>query len=247
MNRISIYFVSLIFTVSCGGGSGGGSTSPSSPPTLPNPSINSFSSSAETIYVNESILLSWASTNSSNCSAGGGWSGQKSTGGSEAIALSEIKTYSFTLTCTGGIGTQDAAASIAVNAIAVPAPTPELSSVTFLAEDNSSLDEDIFLQLGSDNTFTGRIDINIPVIDLIASYEYVGSSIQINASEQESGVTINDFTDLVNITVENADGDTQSYTIDVAKFTGLPIIYLQTDSFLPVSYTHLTLPTTRIV
>ena len=52
MNRISIYFVSLIFTVSCGGGSGGGSTSPSSPPTLSNPSINSFSSSAETIYVN---------------------------------------------------------------------------------------------------------------------------------------------------------------------------------------------------
>ena len=234
MNRISIYFTSLIFIVSCGGGSGGGSTSPSSPPTLPNPSINSFSSSAETIYVNESILLSWSTTNSSSCSGSGDWSGQKATSGNETINPNEIKTYSFTLTCSGGIGTQDTTTSIAVNVIAVPAPTPELSSVAFLAEDNSSLDEDIFLQLGSDNTFTGRIAINIPVIDLIASYEYVGSSIQINASEQESGVTINDFTDLVNITVENTDGDTQSYTIDVAKFTGLPIIYLQTDSFLPI-------------
>ena len=234
MNRISIYFTSLIFIVSCGGGSGGGSTSPSSPPTLPNPSINSFSSSAETIYVNESILLSWSTTNSSSCSGSGDWSGQKATGGNETIDPNEIKTYSFTLTCSGGIGTQDATTSIAVNVIAVPAPTPELSSVAFLAEDNSSLDEDIFLQLGSDNAFTGRIAINIPVKDLIASYEYVGSSIQINASEQESGVTINDFTDLVNITVENTDGDTQSYTIDVAKFTGLPIIYLQTDSFLPI-------------
>ena len=234
MNRISIYFTSLIFIVSCGGGSGGGSTSPSSPPTLPNPSINSFSSSAETIYVNESILLSWSTTNSSSCSGSGDWSGQKATSGNETIDPNEIKTYSFTLTCSGGTGTQDARTSIAVNVIAVPAPTPELSSVAFLAEDNSSLDEDIFLQLGSDNTFTGRIAINIPVIDLIASYEYVGSSIQINASEQESGVTINDFTDLVNITVENADGDTQSYTIDVAKFTELPIIYLQTDSFLPI-------------
>ena len=234
MNRISIYFTSLIFIVSCGGGSGSGSTSPSSPPTLPNPSINSFSSSAETIYVNESILLSWSTTNSSSCSGSGDWSGQKATGGNETIDPNEIKTYSFTLTCSGGIGTQDATTSIAVNVIAVPAPTPELSSVAFLAEDNSSLDEDIFLQLGSGNTFTGRIAINIPVIDLIASYEYVGSSIQINASEQESGVTINDFTELVNITVENADGDTQSYTIDVAKFTGLPIIYLQTDSFLPI-------------
>jgi spore coat protein CotH len=234
MNRISIYFVSLIFTVSCGGGSGGGSTSPSSPPTLSNPSINSFSSSAETIYVNESILLSWASTNSSNCSAGGGWSGQKSTGGSEAIALSEIKTYSFTLTCSGVSGTQDATASVAVNVIAAPAPAPELSSLAFLAEDNSSLEEDIFLQPGTDNIFTGRISSNTPVKNLIASYEYVGSSIQINASEQESGVTTNDFTEPVNITVENSDGDTKSYIIDVTKFTGLPIIYLQTDSFLPI-------------
>ena len=234
MNRISTYFISLIFIVSCGGGSGGGSTPPPSPPTFPNPTINSFSSSAETIYVNESILLSWSTTNSSSCSGSGDWSGQKATSGNETIDPNEIKTYSFTLTCSGGTGTQDATTSIAVNVIAVPAPTPELSSVAFLAEDNSSLDEDIFLQLGSDNTFTGRIAINIPVIDLIASYEYVGSSIQINASEQESGVTINDFTDLVNITVENTDGDTQSYTIDVAKFTGLPIIYLQTDSFLPI-------------
>ena len=234
MNRISTYFISLIFIVSCGGGSGGGSTSPLSPPTLPNPTINIFSSSAETIYVNESILLSWSTTNSSSCSGSGDWSGQKATSGNETIDPNEIKTYSFTLTCSGSIGTQDATTSIAVNVIAVPAPTPELSSVAFLAEDNSSLDEDIFLQLGSDNAFTGRIAINIPVKDLIASYEYVGSSIQINASEQESGVTINDFTDLVNITVENTDGDTQSYTIDVAKFTGLPIIYLQTDSFLPI-------------
>ena len=179
-------------------------------------------------------MLSWSTTNSSSCSGSGDWSGQKATSGNETINPNEIKTYSFTLTCSGGIGTQDTTTSIAVNVIAVPAPTPELSSVAFLAEDNSSLDEDIFLQLGSDNTFTGRIALNIPVKDLIASYEYVGSSIQINASEQESGVTINDFTDLVNITVENTDGDTQSYTIDVAKFTGLPIIYLQTDSFLPI-------------
>ena len=234
MNRISTYFISLIFIVSCGGGSGGGSTPPPSPPTFPNPTINSFSSSAETIYVNESILLSWSTTNSSSCSGSGDWSGQKATSGNETIDPNEIKTYSFTLTCSGGTGTQDATTSIAVNVIAVPAPTPELSSVAFLAEDNSSLDEDIFLQLGSDNAFTGRIAINIPVKDLIASYEYVGSSIQINASEQESGVTINDFTELVNITVENADGDTKSYTIDVAKFTELPIIYLQTDSFLPI-------------
>lgn len=233
MNFKKKYFISFIFIVSCGGGSGGSSSAP--PPIIPsNPSINSFSSSAESIYVNESILLSWTTANSSSCTASGDWSGEKATSGSEAIIPDEIKTYSFTLTCSGAQGTQDAIASIAVSVIAVPAPAPEVSSIAFLAENNSSLEEDIFLQLGGDNTFTGRISSNISVKNLIASYEYIGSSVQIDTNEQESGITINDFTEEVAITVENSDGDTKSYIIDVTKFTGLPIIYLQTDSFLPI-------------
>ena len=233
MNFKKKYFISFIFIVSCGGGSGGSSSAP--PPIIPsNPSINSFSSSAESIYVNESILLSWTTANSSSCTASGDWSGEKATSGSEAIIPDEIKTYSFTLTCSGAQGTQDATASIAVSVIAVPAPAPEVSSIAFLAENNSSLEGDIFLQLGGDNTFTGRISSNISVKNLIASYEYIGSSVQIDTNEQESGITINDFTEEVAITVENSDGDTKSYIIDVTKFTGLPIIYLQTDSFLPI-------------
>ena len=233
MNLKNIYFISFVFIVSCGGGSGG-SSSATSPAILPNPSINSFSSSAESIYVNELISLSWATTNSSSCAASGDWNGQKATSGSEVISPDEIKTYSFTLTCSGAQGTQDATASITVSVIAVPAPQPELSSIAFLAEDNDSLEEDIFLQLSANNTFTGRISSNISVKNLIASYEFVGSSIQINSSEQESGITINDFTEQVAIKIENADGATKSYIIDVTKFTGLPIIYLQTDSFLPI-------------
>ena len=233
MNFNKKYFISFIFIVSCGGGSGGSSSAP--PPIIPpNPSINSFSSSAESIYVNESILLSWTTANSSSCTASGDWSGEKATSGSEAIIPDEIKTYAFTLTCSGAQGTQDATASIAVSVIAVPAPAPEVSSIAFLAENNSSLEEDIFLQLGGNNTFTGRISSNISVKNLIASYEYIGSSVQIDTNEQESGITINDFTEEVAITVENSDGDTKSYIIDVTKFTGLPIIYLQTDSFLPI-------------
>jgi len=194
MNFKKKYFISFIFIVSCGGGSGGSSSAP--PPIIPpNPSINSFSSSAESIYVNESILLSWTTANSSSCTASGDWSGEKATSGSEAIIPDEIKTYSFTLTCSGAQGTQDATASIAVSVIAVPAPAPEVSSIAFLAENNSSLEGDIFLQLGGDNTFTGRISSNISVKNLIASYEYIGSSIQIDTNEQESGITINDFTE----------------------------------------------------
>ena len=81
MNLKKIYFISFVFIVSCGGGSGG-SSSALSPTILPNPSINSFLSSAESIYVNEAISLSWATTNSSSCAASGDWSGQKATSGS---------------------------------------------------------------------------------------------------------------------------------------------------------------------
>jgi len=234
MNRKITYIISLIFIVSCGGGSGGSSPAITPPPPPTNPSITSFSSSADSIYVNESILLSWASENTSSCSASGDWDGQKASGGSEAINPNEIRAYSFILTCSGSSGTQDATASVSVNVIAVPAPAPELSNYSFLKEDNDLLEEDISLQLESGNLFSGHISSNISLKDLIASYEYIGSSIQVNGAEQQSGVTRNDFTELVNITVENSDGDTKNYVIDVTKFTGLPIIYLQTDSFLPI-------------
>ena len=143
MNRKITYIISLIFIVSCGGGSGGSSPAITPPPPPTNPSITSFSSSEDSIYVNESILLSWASENTSSCSASGDWDGQKASGGSEAINPNEIRAYSFILTCSGSSGTQDATASVSVNVIAVPAPAPELSSYSFLKEDNDLLEEDI--------------------------------------------------------------------------------------------------------
>ena len=66
-----------------------------------NPTIDSFSSSAQSITVNESITLSWSTSNTTECSADGDWAGSKELNGTETIELTSVKTYTFDLTCTG--------------------------------------------------------------------------------------------------------------------------------------------------
>lgn len=48
----------------------------------------------------DTIYLSWRASNANSCTASGDWSGSKETYGREAIQLSEVKRYSFSLTCT---------------------------------------------------------------------------------------------------------------------------------------------------
>ena len=52
--------------------------------------------------------------------------------------------------------------------------------------------------------------------------------------EQTSGSTANDFTELVEYKVSKANGVSKIYTVDVTKFTGLPIVNIQTDNNLPI-------------
>jgi hypothetical protein len=94
-------------------------TIPASPttksPKSPLPTVNLYirhyndPSTVKDVSINitkaESAILSWISTNASNCSASGDWSGNKSTSGSQnTTSLISIKTYTYTLTCTGDGG-----------------------------------------------------------------------------------------------------------------------------------------------
>ena len=93
-------FLSLTLLISCGGGGGGGSSDPDQTITI-NPIINSFISSSSSITVGNSVDLTWTTTNTISCSASGDWDGTKPLSGSENLVLSDIKTYTFTLTCRG--------------------------------------------------------------------------------------------------------------------------------------------------
>ena len=93
-------FLSLTLLISCGGGGGGGSSEPDQTITI-NPIINSFIASSSSITVGNSVDLTWTTTNTISCSASGDWDGTKSLSGSENLVLSDVKTYTFTLTCRG--------------------------------------------------------------------------------------------------------------------------------------------------
>ena len=71
--------------------------------------------------------------------------------------------------------------------------------------------------------------------NLIASFQFLGKEVTIDGVIQESGSSRNDFTDIVTYTVSNRDGVAQTYAVDLTKFTGLPILNLVTDNFLPIN------------
>lgn len=93
-------FLIILLLVSCGGGGGGESSNLDQTVTI-NPVINIFTSSSDSIAVSNSVDLTWTTTNTVSCSASGDWNGSKSLSGSENLILSDVKTYTFTLTCRG--------------------------------------------------------------------------------------------------------------------------------------------------
>ena len=120
-------------------------------------------------------------------------------------------------------------------AAATPIAAPSISQMSFSAANNSGLVADMMLSKTETNAdFTGRVLTNTPVTELVASYEFTGSSVTIDGVTQESGASVNDFTEIVVYTVANSEGTTESYSVDLTKFTGLPIIYLQTDNASPI-------------
>ena len=93
-------FLIILLLVSCGGGGGSESSNLDQTVTI-NPVINIFTSSSVSITVSSSVDLTWSTTNTVSCSASGDWNGSKSLSGSENLVLSDVKTYTFTLTCRG--------------------------------------------------------------------------------------------------------------------------------------------------
>jgi hypothetical protein len=65
----------------------------------PSPTVN-LSASPTTVSIGGSTTLTWTTTNATNCTASGGWSGNKATNNSEVVG-SLLTTSTFTLTCTG--------------------------------------------------------------------------------------------------------------------------------------------------
>lgn len=104
----------------------------------------------------------------------------------------------------------------------------ELVSFAFLKADNPSLNEDIFLDINDDNHISGRMPYGCDMTALVASYELKAAAAFVNGIEQENRQSANDFTNPVEYKIFSQLGDSTVYTVELAYFTGLPVLYINT-------------------
>ena len=107
---------------------------------------------------------------------------------------------------------------------------PEITDFSFLVSDNPELSEDIKFTLDeANNKFNGNLPDNLSVKDLIAHFSFNGTRVEVDGLSQRSGFTSNDFTHEIIYKVFNSSNDYASYTVDLVKFTGLPIVSIYTE------------------
>jgi len=104
----------------------------------------------------------------------------------------------------------------------------EITNFSFLKIKNPSLNFDVNLEV-NDNMISGKLPYNADIDNLIATFDHNGLSLLLNNDPQISGTTYNDFSKIVNYTVKTTDGREKEYNVDVTYFTGLPIVYINTN------------------
>ncbi|QNF33974.1 CotH kinase family protein [Adhaeribacter swui] len=106
----------------------------------------------------------------------------------------------------------------------------DIISFKFEEKNNpSQLLEDVVCQVYED-----KIIATIPYTssqkNLIATFTISGKTVKVADVVQESGVTANDFSTALKYVVEAQDGSQKEYTVEVHSFTGLPVIYINTEN-----------------
>jgi hypothetical protein len=227
--------------VGCGGGGGGTPSEPNlSLPPANNPPV--FSSST-TFDVEEnqtsigSVVASDADGDTVSYSVSGDDASSvnidSSTGVLSFISPPDYESVqSYSLTAVASDGTDETTQSIAITITNIDPPSLSQMGLSGTFDDGQS--EELLSLDQNGKVFSGRTLHNGSVDQLVASFEYQGVSVLIGDIPQESGTTVNDFTDIVTYTVTNSDGDVENFTVDLTRFTGLPIVYLKTDDSVAI-------------
>ena len=92
-----------------------------------------FTASPSTVASGNSSLLSWSSTNATNCTASGAWSGTQVVNGSASTGPL-TSNASYTLACTGAGGTTTKSVSIVVSSTASLFPLHTVSGTRYLLD-----------------------------------------------------------------------------------------------------------------
>ena len=135
MDKTKFLLITMsVCLISCGGG-GGSTGNNSEVAQVPAPVI-SFSVSSSEIAINETVTLSWTSSNASSCTASGDWSGSRAVSGSEDVAPGTSGDFTYTLSCSGEGGSSTS--SVSVSATAPPFEAPDWDGIAIFEEDPSS-------------------------------------------------------------------------------------------------------------
>ncbi|WKK65115.1 CotH kinase family protein [Lutimonas zeaxanthinifaciens] len=105
----------------------------------------------------------------------------------------------------------------------------EITRFSFLKSNNPNLDKDRYATIEND-LIQGRLPLGVNVEKMVASFDHTGEEVKVNNANQVSGESINDFTEIQYYTVSTKDGKSGQYEVDMTYFTGLPIIYIETDN-----------------
>lgn len=109
-----------------------------------------------------------------------------------------------------------------------PVSDPIINNFAFLSEHNLGLDTNIYLTEISGNII-GRLPYKTDMKALIASFNSFGSDVTIGVTNQSSGVTPNNFTDILTYDITN-DSKTVKHDVDAILFTGIPIVELNIEN-----------------
>ena len=231
----------LVFALAGCGGGGGNTSIPETPvPPSNNPPVFTSSSTFD-VEENQVSIGALVATDSDGDTLSYSVSGDDS----QAISVDSstgtlsfveppdyesIQSYSITAIASDGTDETTQSLSVAITNIAAPSLSDMAVSGTF--DDGQS--EELLLLNQNGNVFSGRTTHNGTVDNLVASFEFEGTSVLIGDVVQESGTTVNDFTDIVTYTVTNSDEDVENFTVDLTRFTGLPVVYLKTDDSVAI-------------
>jgi hypothetical protein len=106
---------------------------------------------------------------------------------------------------------------------------PSLYSLVFLAQDNPfQLIEDATCEILEGNIVECWVPNIMSNKILIPRFEIKGESMTIDGKEIKSGVTSFDFRKPVTLTINNK-GQSTNYTVYVHSYTGLPVVWLETE------------------
>ncbi len=114
--------------------------------------------------------------------------------------------------------------------IVTTANSNDLLSFNFITDINPSLITNNLSCTISDTLVTGMTGAAIDRSALVATFTTNGAIVTVNDVIQVSGVTKNNFTNPVVYIVSTQGGLKKEYTVKLASFTGLPVIYITTEA-----------------